>query len=107
MFNCSKCGHKWFQRTEQPPRRCPNHSCRTVYWNINVSIKPVAEKKSAVPSELNEKKETLNTLQSIIDSVIQKPIKRSDYYTQSVLPEYHKPVDQPDYYDTERSVNYD
>jgi len=30
---CRKCGHKWFQRGEERPKRCPHPGCATVAWD--------------------------------------------------------------------------
>jgi len=79
MFTCSKCGHQWFQRSVTPPRRCPNHQCRSVYWNTTAPLAAPIEK--AAPA-VESKVEKLSDLQNIITSVMEKPKeRRSDYYT--------------------------
>jgi len=107
-YICFKCNHQWYKRSGTPPRRCPNHSCRTVMWGRPedppekksvealpiVVIEPPKETKAAVFAEL----------QAMMTAVKEKP--KSDYYTKPIVPTY--PVaDQPDYYDSERSVKYD
>lgn len=104
MYICFKCNHQWYERSDIPPRRCPNHSCRTVSWGKPLDVKPVAQKKPAEASPIVDKKTELDGLRAIMDAVKEKP--KSDYHTKSILPQY-PPVDQADYYDTEKSVNYD
>jgi len=65
---------------------------------------PLAEKKSVEAPPIEDKKTELDDLRAIMESVKIKP--KSDYHTKSVLPTYPQ-ADQPDYYDAERSVNYD
>ena len=30
---CQVCGYTWTTRDEEPPRRCPNHDCRSTLWD--------------------------------------------------------------------------
>jgi hypothetical protein len=105
---CDKCSYTWSSITL--PATCANKTCRSPRWNrppIGSLAAPqedlVVEKKFAVPSE--DKKETISDLQKLMNSIKEKP--KSDYHTKSILPEWKPPADQPDYYDSERSVNYD
>ncbi len=92
MFTCSKCNHQWFQRSPEGPRRCPNHSCRSVYWKHTGALA------AQPPVEKPDKKADLASLQELIATVQAKP--KSDYHTKSIMPEYPKPVeDQPDFYE--------
>lgn len=34
---CLRCGHEWFQRTEDKPRVCPG--CHSVYWDKARKVK--------------------------------------------------------------------
>jgi len=31
---CEQCGHQWTTKGLSLPRRCPNHACRSVLWNV-------------------------------------------------------------------------
>lgn len=31
LLKCERCGHEWYQRTPQMPRRCAG--CKCLYWN--------------------------------------------------------------------------
>lgn len=93
-YICFKCNHQWFKRGDIPPKRCPNHSCRTLKWGRPLDV----EKKSAVPSELIEKKQVFEELKALIGSA---PTRRP-------VAGYQLPPkeDQPDIY-SEPTVNYD
>jgi hypothetical protein len=33
-FDCQMCGHAWVPMPgRKPPRRCPNHACRSMRWD--------------------------------------------------------------------------
>jgi hypothetical protein len=106
---CDKCDYKW--SSINLPATCANKTCRTPRWNREVSVDSLPgrhlvlpEKNTAEASPVVDKKTELDSLQGLVEAVAVKP--KSDYNTKSVLPAY--PVaDQPDYYDSERSVNYD
>lgn len=93
-YICFKCNHQWFKRGDIPPRRCPNHSCRTLKWGRPLDV----EKKSAA-SPLVDKKQAFEELKAMMAAV---PVKRP-VVTYQPPP---KIEDQPDYY-SEPTVNYD
>jgi hypothetical protein len=31
---CEWCGHLWYTQEDSLPRRCVNHGCRSVLWNV-------------------------------------------------------------------------
>jgi len=92
MFNCIKCNHQWFQRSLIPPRRCPNHSCRSTRWNSSVPFEAIKEPEPVKPVELDD-------LRNIIKSIESKP--KSDYYEKSIVPPY-----QPDRNDPYSETTY-
>lgn len=94
-YICFKCNHQWFKRGDIPPRRCPNHSCRTLKWGRPLDV----EKKSAEASPVDEKKQAFEELKALMAAV---PAKRPvvAYQPPPVI------VDQPDYY-SEPTVSYD
>lgn len=73
--------------------------------NVNQVFSTLVEKNlaEASPKIGSDKKETLSNLQNMIDSIHEKSKEKSVIDTWPTKP----PVDQPDYYDAERSVNYD
>lgn len=91
MFTCSRCNHSWYQRKSEPPRRCPNHKCRSVYWNTTAPLPPLA---------VSNKLKDLADLRELL--VAPKP-KENKIVTPSIPPTV---VDQPDFY-SEPTVNYD
>ena len=32
-LTCKRCGHSWFPRSAKLPKKCPNLSCGSPYWN--------------------------------------------------------------------------
>jgi hypothetical protein len=123
---CDKCDYKW--SSINLPATCANKTCRTPRWNRELA----AEKKSASPIEVNITNDNLPEVISTEplshhDSVRKKldpsyePAKRETIEelkamiaatppNKSVLPVYTPPPispDQPDYYDTEKTLNYD
>lgn len=99
---CERCSHTW--STFKLPLTCAK--CRSPYWDIAKGAvnKPMAdlpvEKKPAEASP--DKKETLSNLQSMINSIVEKP--KSDYHTKSVLPEWKPQEDQPSYEDNIQTI---
>jgi len=33
-LKCQVCGREWSPASLTPPRRCPNHQCRSVRWHV-------------------------------------------------------------------------
>lgn len=33
LLQCKRCGREWVPRKQEWPKRCPNHACRSVYWD--------------------------------------------------------------------------
>ncbi len=117
MFTCSKCNHTWYPSRVEPPKRCPNHSCRTLRWNSS-PIKPVADfpienKKNSAASpnlEINpftalvEKRlhpERTDAERLAIIEELKPKADKENYKTKSVIDTWPtKPVeDQPSYDD--------
>lgn len=96
MFTCSKCNHQWFQRSAKVPRRCPNHSCRSVHWNTTVPLAAKVEQPST------SKEADLAKVRELLENVI-KP-KPAKVYIPPSIPRVV--VDQPDYY-SEPTVSYE
>ena len=32
-LKCTRCGHEWIPRSDDPPTVCPNPACKSPYWN--------------------------------------------------------------------------
>lgn len=78
MYICFKCNHQWYQRSEIPPRRCSNHSCRTTTWGAPLPPNPLEEEVTplVVPVEVVSKKEELSNMQNLINSIHAKTEKK-------------------------------
>lgn len=115
--HCLRCNHEWASKLDKP-RTCSK--CRSPYWDIprgsnsplaaeaspiEVVKAPVAQemshhdvvRKTLDPNYEPAKRQTIEELKAMIAAT---PARKS------VLPEYPKQttVDQPDYYDNERSI---
>jgi hypothetical protein len=88
MFTCQKCSHTWFPARAEPPRRCPNHACRSVLWN---SIQHLKEPAPTLLSKGESHQEKLAAAFGLLRE-IEKPKPRP--VQNSVLPKYAQAVDE-------------
>lgn len=72
---CKKCKYKWFERSTMPPKRCPNHDCRTLHWN---GFSPTKVSESILDRSILEdsKQGVIAKMRAEITSIEEKPKQR-------------------------------